>query len=99
MSSKSGSKSKRSFKSISSNPASSSNDGSDSNKKKKTAQKTLGMAWGANYRSSSRSASRNSPFTDFGRCLSFILIKIFNLLIADSIIDLALCFLCNAVGE
>ncbi|XP_041994082.1 DNA repair protein REV1-like isoform X2 [Salvia splendens] len=56
MSSNSGSKSKRSLNSTSSNPSSS--DG----KRKKTAQKTLGMAWGAN----SRSAFRKSPFTDVG---------------------------------
>ncbi|KAL6502479.1 hypothetical protein OROHE_024484 [Orobanche hederae] len=65
MSLNSDSKSKRSFKSISPNPSSSSinsGDGKSSNKKKKTAQKTLGMAWGA----SSRHAFRNSPFTDFG---------------------------------
>ncbi|KAL1557925.1 DNA repair protein REV1-like isoform X4 [Salvia divinorum] len=60
MSSNSASKSKRSLKSTSSNPSSS--DG----KRKKTAQKTLGMAWGANSRPSSRSAFRNSPFTDVG---------------------------------
>ncbi|KAH6813421.1 DNA-directed DNA polymerase [Perilla frutescens var. frutescens] len=69
MSSNSSSKSKRSFKSISSNPSSSSNNGSDgknSNKKKITNQKTLGMAWGPNSRSSSRTAFRNSPFTDVG---------------------------------
>ncbi|KAI3448143.1 hypothetical protein Pfo_004808 [Paulownia fortunei] len=75
MSLNSDSKSKRSFKSISSNPSSSSNnscDGKNSNKKKKTAQKTLGMAWGANSRSSSRSSFRNSPFSDFG---SYMVVK------------------------
>ncbi|CAA0830956.1 DNA repair protein REV1, partial [Striga hermonthica] len=75
MSLDSGSKSKRSFKSISSNPSPSSNSSSDgrgSNKKKTTAQKTLGMAWGANSRSSSRSAFRNSPFSDFG---SYMVVK------------------------
>ncbi|KAL0454288.1 UNVERIFIED_CONTAM: DNA repair protein REV1 [Sesamum latifolium] len=75
MSSNSGSKSKRSFKSISSNPSSSSNyssDGRNSNKKKKAAQKPLGMAWGSNSRSSSRSAFRNSPFSDFG---SYMVVK------------------------
>ncbi|GFQ07259.1 DNA repair protein rev1 [Phtheirospermum japonicum] len=63
------SKSKRSLKSISPNPSSSGNNSSDgktSNKKTTTAQKTLGMAWGASSRSSSRSAFRNSPFSDFG---------------------------------
>ncbi|KAL6520989.1 hypothetical protein OROGR_017558 [Orobanche gracilis] len=38
-----------------------SGDGKSSNKKKKTAQKTLGMGWGA----SSLHAFRNSPSTDF----------------------------------
>ncbi|KAL7082614.1 hypothetical protein ACP275_14G110800 [Erythranthe tilingii] len=69
MSANSDSKSKRSFKSMSSNPSSSGNnsgDGKSSSKKRKTAQKTLGMAWGANSRASSNSASRNSPFADFG---------------------------------
>ncbi|PIN17326.1 Translesion DNA polymerase - REV1 deoxycytidyl transferase [Handroanthus impetiginosus] len=70
------SKSKRSFKSISSNPSSSSTNSRDgknsNNKKKKTAQKTLGMAWGANSHSSSRSAFRNSPFSDFG---SYMVVK------------------------
>ncbi|KAL7002869.1 hypothetical protein U1Q18_004028 [Sarracenia purpurea var. burkii] len=64
-SSRSGSeyKSKRSFNSsTSSKPASNSNN----NKKKKTTQKTLGMSWGANSPSSSRSSFRNSPFSDFG---------------------------------
>ncbi|KAL8540403.1 hypothetical protein ACS0TY_001857 [Phlomoides rotata] len=66
MSSKSGSKSKRKLKSISSNPSSSScnSDG------KKSA--TLGVAWGANSRSSSRSAFRNSPFPEFG---SYMVVK------------------------
>ncbi|XP_052204796.1 uncharacterized protein LOC127809772 [Diospyros lotus] len=31
----------------------------------KATQKTLGMAWGSNSRSSSRSSFRNSPFSDF----------------------------------
>ncbi|XP_057502579.1 DNA repair protein REV1 isoform X2 [Actinidia eriantha] len=62
------SKSKRSFNSISSNP--SSDNGNGNNKKKKTAQKTLGMAWGSNSRSSSRSSFRNSPFSDFGSYMS-----------------------------
>ncbi|KAI3695596.1 hypothetical protein L1987_78594 [Smallanthus sonchifolius] len=55
--------SKRSFDSTNSNQ-------SGANKKKKrdvdTGQKTLGMAWGSNSRSSSRSSFRGSPFTDFG---------------------------------
>ncbi|XP_020553189.1 DNA repair protein REV1 isoform X2 [Sesamum indicum] len=75
MSFNSDSKSKRSSKSISSNPSSSSNyssDGRNSNKKKKTAQKPQGMAWGSNSRSSSRSAFRNSPFSDFG---SYMVVK------------------------
>ncbi|XP_031129338.1 DNA repair protein REV1 isoform X1 [Ipomoea triloba] len=55
----SGSKSKRS---LSSNPTSS----NTSSKRKKTSQKTLGMAWGANSRSSSRPAFSHSPFSDFG---------------------------------
>ncbi|KAL3651698.1 hypothetical protein CASFOL_004700 [Castilleja foliolosa] len=65
MSSNSDSKPKRSFNSITPNPSYSghkSSDSENSNKKKKTAQKTLGMAWGA----SSRSNFRNSPFSDFG---------------------------------
>ncbi|XP_019055686.1 PREDICTED: DNA repair protein REV1 isoform X3 [Nelumbo nucifera] len=56
-------KSKRNLNSNSSNPSEGSN---KNNKKKKINQKTLGMAWGANSLSSSRSFSRNSPFTDFG---------------------------------
>ncbi|XP_057782896.1 DNA repair protein REV1 isoform X2 [Salvia miltiorrhiza] len=63
--SNSASRSKRSLKSTSSNPSSSSNHSADG-KRKKTDQKTLGMAWGANSRPSSRTAFRNSPFTDFG---------------------------------
>ncbi|PSS20774.1 ATP-dependent DNA helicase [Actinidia chinensis var. chinensis] len=59
----SGSKSKRSFNSISSNPSS---DNSNS-KKKEATQKTLGMTWGSNSRYSSRSSFLNSPFSDFGR--------------------------------
>ncbi|XP_052196015.1 DNA repair protein REV1 isoform X3 [Diospyros lotus] len=57
----SGSRSKRSFNSLSSNPSSNGN-----NKKRKTTQKTLGVGWGSNSRSSSRSSFRNSPFSDFG---------------------------------
>ncbi|KAJ4965801.1 hypothetical protein NE237_017650 [Protea cynaroides] len=41
-------------------------------KKQKTNQKTLGMAWGANSLSHSRSSSRKSPFTDFG---SYMVVK------------------------
>eukprot|EP00268_Persea_americana_P055510 TRINITY_DN6459_c0_g3_i1.p1 TRINITY_DN6459_c0_g3~~TRINITY_DN6459_c0_g3_i1.p1 ORF type:complete len:375 (+),score=68.05 TRINITY_DN6459_c0_g3_i1:165-1289(+) len=33
---------------------------------RKSHQKTLGMAWGANSVSSSKSSARNSPFSDFG---------------------------------
>ncbi|KAJ9561161.1 hypothetical protein OSB04_006321 [Centaurea solstitialis] len=65
-STKSGSNSKRSFNSTNSNSY-------NNNKKKKKregdsggGQKTLGMAWGSNSRSSSRSSFRSSPFTDFG---------------------------------
>ncbi|KAM7460229.1 hypothetical protein LguiB_036385 [Lonicera macranthoides] len=54
------SKSKRSLNSTSLNSS------GNSNKKKKTNQKTLGMAWGSNSRSSSRSSFRSSPFSDFG---------------------------------
>ncbi|KAJ0798281.1 putative DNA-directed DNA polymerase [Helianthus annuus] len=65
-SAKSGSSSKRSFNSTNSNQSGSSN----KNKKKKrdgdSGQKTLGMAWGSNSRSSSHSSFRSSPFTDFG---------------------------------
>ncbi|KAI3955612.1 hypothetical protein MKW92_050644 [Papaver armeniacum] len=43
-----------------------SNNSNEQNKKRKTNQKTLGVAWGANSISSSKSASRNSPFSDFG---------------------------------
>ncbi|XP_028797962.1 DNA repair protein REV1 [Neltuma alba] len=56
--------SKRSF----SNSASSnrSNDSTKTKKKKNTNQETLGVAWGSNSRSSSRSSFRKSPFSDFG---------------------------------
>ncbi|XP_043813942.1 DNA repair protein REV1 isoform X4 [Manihot esculenta] len=58
----SGQRSKRSF-----NNSSYSNNSNSSNKKTKTTnQKTLGMAWGANSLSSSRSSFRTSPFSDFG---------------------------------
>ncbi|XP_051132548.1 DNA repair protein REV1 isoform X2 [Andrographis paniculata] len=68
MGSNSDSKSRRSFNSILPNPCSSnhSTDGNKSSKKRKTTQKTLGMAWGANSRSSSDSLFCNSPFSDFG---------------------------------
>ncbi|XWS62960.1 hypothetical protein CRYUN_Cryun06bG0055600 [Craigia yunnanensis] len=49
--------SKRSMNSKSSN---------SNSKKRKSNQKTLGMAWGANSLSSSRSSFRSSPFSDFG---------------------------------
>ncbi|KAF7144242.1 hypothetical protein RHSIM_Rhsim05G0088900 [Rhododendron simsii] len=63
----SGSKSKRSFNSTTSNRSGNASSNSDSSKKqKKTTQKTLGMAWGSNSRSASRSSFRNSPFSDFG---------------------------------
>ncbi|XP_027106030.1 DNA repair protein REV1 isoform X2 [Coffea arabica] len=69
----SNSNSKRSVTSNSnSNPSTSGNNSCRNNdkrnRKRKTDQnqKTLGMAWGANSRSSSRSAFRNSPFPDFG---------------------------------
>ncbi|KAK3017052.1 hypothetical protein RJ639_006983 [Escallonia herrerae] len=66
----SNSKSKRSLDSSSSNPP---GNGNNSNKKKKTTnQKTLGVAWGSNSRSSSRSSFRNSPFSDFG---SYMVVK------------------------
>ncbi|KAK3012326.1 hypothetical protein RJ639_011627, partial [Escallonia herrerae] len=62
----SNSKSKRSLNSSSSNPPSNSN---NSNKKKKTTdQKTPGVAWGSN----SRSSFRNAPFSDFG---SYMVVK------------------------
>ncbi|KAL3515331.1 hypothetical protein ACH5RR_022233 [Cinchona calisaya] len=73
--SNSDSKSKRSLTSMSnSNPSTTSGNsninssGRRRNKKPKIDQnqKTLGMAWGSNSRSSSRSAFRNSPFPDFG---------------------------------
>lgn len=56
--------SKRSF----SNSASSnrSNDSTKTKKKKNTNQKTLGVAWGSNSLSSSRSSFRKSAFSDFG---------------------------------
>ncbi|KAF7129335.1 hypothetical protein RHSIM_Rhsim10G0162000 [Rhododendron simsii] len=64
----SGSKSKRSFNSTTSNRSGNASSNSDSSKKKKkTTQKTLGMAWGPNSRSASRSSFLNSPFSDSGR--------------------------------
>ncbi|KAF8406255.1 hypothetical protein HHK36_008340 [Tetracentron sinense] len=62
-SSNSDGKSKRSLNSNPSNPSERSN---SSNKKNKINQKTLGMAWGSNSLSSSKSSFRKSPFTDFG---------------------------------
>ncbi|CAH9091138.1 unnamed protein product [Cuscuta epithymum] len=59
----SGSKSKRS---INSNPTNS----NSSSKRKKTTQKTLGMSWGANSRSSSIATFSRSPFSDFGSYMS-----------------------------
>ncbi|KAL3350496.1 hypothetical protein AABB24_023113, partial [Solanum stoloniferum] len=43
-----------------------SNNSNQSNKKKKTSQNTLGMAWGASSRASSRPAFNSSPFSNFG---------------------------------
>ncbi|CAI9294554.1 unnamed protein product [Lactuca saligna] len=62
---KSGSNSKRSFNSTNSNNTG----GNNYNKKKRkkdgdSGQQTLGMAWGSNSRSSSRSSFRSAPFTD-----------------------------------
>ncbi|XP_058007455.1 DNA repair protein REV1 isoform X2 [Hevea brasiliensis] len=58
----SGQRSKRSL-----NSSNYSNNSNSSNKKSKISnQKTLGMAWGANSLSSSRSSFRTSPFSDFG---------------------------------
>ncbi|XP_057964637.1 DNA repair protein REV1 isoform X2 [Malania oleifera] len=69
----SGGKSKRSFGSASSAPSNNSNGSNgDNNKKRNTNQKTLGMAWGASSRSSSRSSFNNSPFSDFG---SYMVVK------------------------
>ncbi|KAI3413115.1 uncharacterized protein J3R85_016475 [Psidium guajava] len=68
-----GSKRSRDNSSSSTNPWShgdSSGRGSDrratKKEKKSSKQKTLGMAWGANSLSSSRSSFRSSPFSDFG---------------------------------
>ncbi|KAB5541284.1 hypothetical protein DKX38_014258 [Salix brachista] len=41
-------------------------DNSNSSNNKNSKQKTLGMAWGANSLSSSRSSFHNSPFSNFG---------------------------------
>ncbi|KAJ0095621.1 hypothetical protein Patl1_16950 [Pistacia atlantica] len=60
----SGQKLKRSFNSIQSNSTNNSNTSVNNNKKSN--QKTLGVAWGSNSLSSSRSSFRNSPFSDFG---------------------------------
>lgn len=68
-SAKSGFNSKRSFNSTNSNNTSGNNYNNKKKNKKKeggSGQKTLGMAWGSNSRSSSRSSFRSSPFTDFG---------------------------------
>jgi DNA repair protein REV1 len=69
-----GQRSKRSFNNNNNSTSSNrSNNSNDSNKKKKISQKTLGVAWGANSLSSSRSSSfRKSPFSDFGRCSIFL---------------------------
>ncbi|TXG64111.1 hypothetical protein EZV62_011105 [Acer yangbiense] len=56
----SGLKSKRTFNSNNS-------DNNSNNKKEKSNQKTLGMAWGSNSLSSSRSSFRKSPFSNIGR--------------------------------
>ncbi|KAG4110337.1 hypothetical protein ERO13_D13G043200v2 [Gossypium hirsutum] len=60
------SNSKRSFNSHSSKNQ------SNSSKKRTSNQKTLGMAWGSNSLSSSRSSFRSSPFSDFG---SYMVVK------------------------
>ncbi|KAI3753074.1 hypothetical protein L2E82_25119 [Cichorium intybus] len=64
---KSGSNSKRSFNSTNSNNTG----GNNYNKKKRkkdgdSGQQTLGMAWGSNSRSSTRSSFRSAPFSDVG---------------------------------
>lgn len=68
--SSSGQKSKRSFNSNNSSS-------SKSKKTKSTNQKTLGVSWGANSLSSSRSSFQRSPFPDFGRyiILRFIILN------------------------
>ncbi|GMH02833.1 hypothetical protein Nepgr_004672 [Nepenthes gracilis] len=48
-----------------SNPSDDSNS-TNGSKKRKTTQKTLGVAWGSSSLSSSRSSFRNAPFSDFG---------------------------------
>uniref|UniRef100_A0A2P2KDF9 Uncharacterized protein n=1 Tax=Rhizophora mucronata TaxID=61149 RepID=A0A2P2KDF9_RHIMU len=45
----------------------SSSNNSSNSRNKNSRQKTLGMAWGANSLSASRSSFRSSPFSDFGR--------------------------------
>uniref|UniRef100_A0A7N0TNI1 DNA repair protein REV1 n=1 Tax=Kalanchoe fedtschenkoi TaxID=63787 RepID=A0A7N0TNI1_KALFE len=62
-SSRSANSGKQSKRSAASNQSSS---GDGGGKKRKENQKTLGMAWGANSRSSSRSSFRSAPFSDFG---------------------------------
>ncbi|KAF5174903.1 Dna polymerase iv [Thalictrum thalictroides] len=51
---------------------SNSNNINNNKKLKKSNQKTLGMAWGSNSLSSSKSSSRKSNFTDFG---SYMVVK------------------------
>ncbi|KAL2939168.1 DNA repair protein REV1 [Bienertia sinuspersici] len=62
----SNSNSKRSFNSYSSNNNTNSKSSNHNKKKKTTNQKTLGVVWGANSPSSSRSSFRSAPFSDFG---------------------------------
>ncbi|CAM8937715.1 unnamed protein product [Rhodiola kirilowii] len=60
-------------RSANSNQSRSGDDSTGGGKKKKSNQKTLGMAWGANSRSSSsRSSFRSAPFSDFG---SYMVVK------------------------
>ncbi|XP_076935359.1 DNA repair protein REV1-like [Bidens hawaiensis] len=64
----SNSNSKRSFNSTNGNQSGKNNNNNNYKKKRvgDGGQKTLGMAWGSNSRSSSHSSFRSSPFTDFG---------------------------------
>ncbi|MFQ6649298.1 hypothetical protein Gotur_022706 [Gossypium turneri] len=73
------SNSKRSFNSHSSKNQ------SNSSKKRTSNQKTLGMAWGSNSLSSSRSSFRSSPFSDFGRSFSSGLPVVKPMWILDSV--------------
>ncbi|CAN1763570.1 DNA repair protein REV1 [Linum perenne] len=58
-------------RSMSDSHSSKSGSGSNSKRSKTSSkQKTLGMAWGSNSLSSSRSSFRNSPFSDFGSYMS-----------------------------